>query len=61
MGIANRNRKRILITSRYTETAVVAVKDENGLIKPKAFIVLKESAESGEGVKAGIKGFVKKC
>ncbi|MGG0845037.1 benzoate-CoA ligase family protein [Peribacillus simplex] len=42
------------------ETAVVAVKDENGLIKPKAFIVLKESAESGEGVKAGIKGFVKK-
>lgn len=43
------------------ETAVVAVNDENGLIKPKAFIVLKANAESGEGVKAELKGFVKKC
>lgn len=42
------------------ETAVIAVKDENDLIKPKAYIVLKTSADPGEGRKEEIKGFVKK-
>ena len=42
------------------ETAVVAVKDENDLIKPKAYIVLKASADPDEGRKEEIKGFVKK-
>lgn len=43
------------------ETAVIAVKDENDLIKPKAYIVLKASADPDEGRKEEIKGFVKKC
>ncbi len=42
------------------ETAVIALKDENDLIKPKAYIVLKASADPDEGRKEEIKGFVKK-
>ncbi|MFE4896243.1 benzoate-CoA ligase family protein [Peribacillus butanolivorans] len=42
------------------ETAVVAVNDENNLIKPKAYIVLKAGVEPREELKLEFKGFIKK-
>lgn len=42
------------------ETAVVAVNDENNLIKPKAYIVLKAGVEPKEELKLEFKGFIKK-
>lgn len=40
------------------EAAVVAARDENGLEKPKAFVVLKQGADQAE-VQVGLKEFVK--
>jgi benzoate-CoA ligase len=41
------------------EAAVVAAKDENGLVKPKAFIVLKEGVPAGDAVRQELQEFVK--
>jgi len=41
------------------EAAVVAANDENGLVKPKAFIVLKEGREAGEAMRQELQNFVK--
>jgi acyl-coenzyme A synthetase/AMP-(fatty) acid ligase len=41
------------------ECAVVGHDDGDGLVKPKAFIVLREGSEPGEGLAAEIKQFVK--
>jgi benzoate-CoA ligase family protein len=42
------------------ETAVVAKKDEHDLIKPKAYVVLKEGYEPSEKLSAEIQAFIKK-
>ena len=41
------------------EAAVVAAKDENGLVKPKAFIVLKEGVPAGDAMRQELQEFVK--
>ncbi len=41
------------------EAAVVAAGDENGLVKPKAFVVLKEGVPSGDAMRQELQDFVK--
>lgn len=41
------------------EAAVVAANDENGLVKPKAFIVLKEGVPAGDAMRQELQDFVK--
>ena len=41
------------------EAAVVGRDDEQGLVKPKAFIVAREGVEAGESLAGELKGFVK--
>ena len=41
------------------EAAVVAAEDEQGLVKPKAFVVLREGFEPGAELAAALQGFVK--
>jgi len=41
------------------EAAVVATNDENGLVKPKAFIVLKEGVPAGDAMREELQNFVK--
>jgi benzoate-CoA ligase len=41
------------------EAAVVAAKDENGLVKPKAFIVLKDGLAGGDAMRQALQEFVK--
>ena len=41
------------------EAAVVSAKDENGLVKPKAFIVLKDGVPAGDAVRQELQNFVK--
>lgn len=41
------------------EVAVVAANDENGLVKPKAFIVLKEGVPAGDAMRQELQDFVK--
>ncbi|HVY46860.1 MAG TPA: benzoate-CoA ligase family protein, partial [Minicystis sp.] len=41
------------------EAAVVAHADAEGLVKPKAFVVLKDAARAGGALEAELKAFVK--
>lgn len=41
------------------EAAVVAANDENGLVKPKAFIVLKDGVPAGDAMRQELQNFVK--
>src|SRR5260370_2419563 len=41
------------------EAAVVGREDADGLVKPKAFVVLKEPGQAGDALAEELKGFVK--
>ena len=49
----------LLAHEKVLETAVVGHKDDDGLVKPKAFIILKDEVEPGDAVAEELKGFVK--
>lgn len=50
----------LLSHAHVLETAVVGIKDENNLDKPKAYIVLKDNLEPTEEMERELKGYVKK-
>ena len=41
------------------EAAVVAAEDDRGLVKPRAFVVVREGAEAGPALAATLQEFVK--
>jgi acyl-coenzyme A synthetase/AMP-(fatty) acid ligase len=44
---------------RVLEAAVVGHPDDEGLVKPRAFVVLKEKGDAGDAMAAELKAFVK--